>query len=112
MADSFNLSNINLYLRSTLFENINITANASLDPYQVDNAGYRVNEYAWNGDKFSLGQIVSGNIAISTTFKSKQKEEKEKKEDEFAQDERLPPMTMEEQMAQLQYYPAESGRIC
>jgi hypothetical protein len=103
MADSFNLSNMNLYLRSTLFENVNITANAILDPYQVDERGHPVNAYAWHGDKFSLGQITSGNIAISTTFKSKEKKEKEKKEDEFVEDSNLPPMTMEEQMAQLQY---------
>ena len=104
MADSFNLSNMNLYLRSTLLEKINITANASLDPYQLDNAGYRVNKYAWEGDKFSLGHIVSGNVAISTTFKSKAKDEKKQKEqDALGQDENLPPMTMEEQMAQLQY---------
>ncbi|HSB94777.1 MAG TPA: putative LPS assembly protein LptD [Flavitalea sp.] len=103
MADSFNLSNMNLYLRSTLFENVNITASALIDPYQVDERGHPVNKYAWNGDKFSLGQITSGNVAISTTFKSKEKKEKEKKEDEFVENENLPPMTMEEQMAQLQY---------
>ncbi|HSC38922.1 MAG TPA: putative LPS assembly protein LptD, partial [Chitinophagaceae bacterium] len=32
MADSFKLSDISLYLRSTLFEKINITAGANLDP--------------------------------------------------------------------------------
>ena len=31
MADSFKLSSFNLYLRSTLFEKINITANATID---------------------------------------------------------------------------------
>ena len=34
--DSFPLSNISLYARSTLFEKINITANANLDPYQIE----------------------------------------------------------------------------
>lgn len=104
IADSFKLQNFNLYLRSTLFEIINITASANLDPYQVDRFGYRVNKLAWQGKKFSPGRIQSGNIAISTTFKSKAKDEKKQQEEEVSeQNENLPPMTMEEQMAQLQY---------
>lgn len=76
LADSFQLSPISLYLRSTLFEKINITASASMDPYKTDRQGYRINELAWSGDGFSLGRITSGNIAISTSFTSKQKGEK------------------------------------
>ncbi len=103
LADSFNLSNLNLYLRSTLFENINITASAQLDPYQIDSRGRPVNKLSWSGDKFSLGRITSGNVAISTSFRSKEKN-KEKKTDEFdQQNSDLPPMTMDEQMAQLEY---------
>lgn len=103
IADSFKLSPINLYLRSTLFEDINITASATLDPYQRDNFGDRVDMYAWQGEKFSLGQINQGSIAISTSFRSKEAKEQEKKEEEEIDDSGLPPMTMEEQMAQLEY---------
>ncbi|MCG7751421.1 LPS-assembly protein LptD [Flavihumibacter cheonanensis] len=98
LADSFQLSPISLYLRSTLFEKINITASASLDPYKTDRQGYRINELAWSGDGFSLGRITSGNIAVSTSFTSKQKEKKEIPPDEDLSGIGLP-MTNEEQQA-------------
>lgn len=103
MADSFKLSQLNLYMRSTLFEKINITMGASLDPYQVDSFGFRKDKYMWQGgDKFSLGRIVNGNIAISTTFQSKPKDEAKAPTDEQI-DVNRPPITMEEQMAELDY---------
>jgi hypothetical protein len=102
LADSFNLSELSLYLRSTLFEKVNITMGASLDPYQVDASGFRRDKYMWQGDdKFSLGRVVNGSIAVSTTFKSKPKDES-KPTDEQA-NRNLPPATMEEQMAELDY---------
>jgi hypothetical protein len=104
LADSFKLSNISLYFRSTLFEKINITAGANLDPYKVNERGYRVNEYAWKGGRFSLGRITSGNIAISTSFQSKPKDDKKApKEDDQFSNPNLPPMTPEEQMEQLAF---------
>jgi len=86
LADSFQLSTINLYARSYLFEKINITANATLDPYQVNpQTGYRVNKLAWQGgNKFSLGQITNGSLNVSTQFKSKKKDDKKKSADELA----------------------------
>ncbi|WEK34753.1 MAG: putative LPS assembly protein LptD [Candidatus Pseudobacter hemicellulosilyticus] len=103
MADSFKLSNFNLYVRSTLFDKINITAGATMDPYQIDSTGYRVNKYAWAGGKgFSPGRITNGSIAISTSFQSKPKDEKKAKEQEEALGD-LPPVTAEEQMAMLNY---------
>ncbi|WP_290796578.1 putative LPS assembly protein LptD [Flavihumibacter sp. UBA7668] len=100
LADSFQLSPISLYVRSTLFEKINITASASMDPYKTDRQGYRINQYAWSGDGFSLGRITSGNIAVSTSFTSKQKEKKEIPPDEDPNGIGLP-MTNEEQQALL-----------
>ena len=102
MADSFKLSQLSLYLRSTLFEKINITMGAALDPYQVDSFGFRKKEYMWQGDKFSLGRIVNGNIAISTTFQSKPKDEEKAPVDDRS-DPNRPPITLEEQMAELDY---------
>ena len=106
LADSFKLSNITIYLRSTLFEKINITAGATLDPYQINESGFRQKQYAWQGGKFSPGRITNGNIAISTSFQSKPDDpEKEK----LAQEElrglnnNLPPMTLDEQYAQMDY---------
>jgi len=100
MADSFALSNISMYVRSTLFEKINITAGATLDPYKTNKFGDRVDTLAWKGGQFNLGKITNGNIAISTSFRSKAKEET-KPEDVI--DEDLSPLTQQEQMDQLEY---------
>lgn len=103
MVDSFKLAPFNLYARSTLFEKINITAGAVVDPYQVDSTGYRVDRYMWNGKKFSLGRITSGNVAISANFQSKKKKDDEKKKEPPPGQEDQIPATMEEQMAQMEY---------
>ena len=50
LADSFKLSNFNIYFRSTLFQKINITASTVLDPYQYDSIGYRLEKYTWQGE--------------------------------------------------------------
>src|SRR4051812_2886134 len=101
-ADSFQLSQFNISARSTLFEKINITASAVLDPYQVDSFGLRKNVYMWQGGSHSLGRVTNGSVAISTSFQSKPKEQV--KPQQTQQDESgLLPMTLEEQQAQLQY---------
>ena len=101
-ADSFALSQFNIAARSTLFEKINITAQAVLDPYQVDEFGIRKDIYMWQGGGHSLGRITSGGVAISTSFQSKAKEEV-KPGAGTEEQEGLLPMTMEEQQAQLEY---------
>jgi hypothetical protein len=108
LADSFKLSPITFYFRSTLFKNVNITGGATLDPYQSDSMGFDVNKYAWT-KKFSLGRITSGNLAISTSFKSPPKDPKlAAQKAQSAQDQI--PMTMEEQQAQLNYVRQNSAQ--
>ncbi|ULQ57663.1 LPS-assembly protein LptD [Flavihumibacter rivuli] len=102
LADSFKLSTFNVYLRSTLFEKVNFTASANIDPYKTDSRGFRIDEYAWSGGNFSLGRITSGNIAVSTSFRSKEKKKVEKAQDDLVKSGALP-MTMDEQQAQLNY---------
>jgi LPS-assembly protein len=104
LADSFKLSQISLYFRSNLFQNVNITGGATLDPYITDSVGTRRNILAWEapGKKFSLGKITSGNLALSTSFKSKPKDQKAEDERKKAESSQLP-MTMEEQQAQMNY---------
>lgn len=80
IADSFRLSNINFYLRSTLFEKINITASTILNPYQVDSNGFMINKYAWQGGKFKLGRFTTGSLSMSTDFQSKPRDEKKEQE--------------------------------
>jgi len=111
LADSFKLSPITFYFRSTLFKNINITGGATLNPYQTDSLGFNVNKYAWDAKKFSLGRITSGNLAISTSFKSKPKDPKlEQQKQQLQQDQNSIPMTMEEQQAQLNYIRNNPGQ--
>ncbi|HSZ87009.1 MAG TPA: hypothetical protein VK787_13330, partial [Puia sp.] len=114
LADSFKLSPITFYIRSTLFGNVNITGGATLDPYETDSLGFRRSIYAWDipGKKFSVGRITSGNLAISTSFKSKPKDQK--KEDEKEQEKNSGdqiPMTPEEQQAQLDYIRSHPGEF-
>lgn len=102
MADSFHLSPLSLYVRSTLFEKINITASGNLDPYQLDRFGDKIDKYMWSGGKFSPGRLTNGSLAISTSFRSKPKDEaKEQERQALEQD--LPPQTMDEQMEELAY---------
>ena len=82
LSDSLKLQNFNLYLRSTLFEKINLTASAQLTPYQTDKYGLPVNRYAWQDGNFKFGQITYGSIAMSTSFQSKSKDDTKKDENE------------------------------
>jgi len=77
MADSFALGIFSIYARSTLFEVINISANATMDPYQVNDRGFRVNQINFDPTRLKFGRITSGNIALSTSFKSKSRDGKE-----------------------------------
>ena len=97
MADSFALGDFNLYLRSTLYEKINITATANLTPYDVDKYGVRKNSLLFKKGK--IGRITSGSVAISTSFQSKPRDET-KDNEQLPKD---PTMTPDEQQRQLQY---------
>ncbi len=99
LADSFALAPFQFYARSTLFSVINITASFTMDPYAVDEYGYRLKNYTWTTSNPTLGRITNGNIAVSTSFKSKSKDGKPDK-DRIPKD---PFMTPEEQQQQLQY---------
>jgi hypothetical protein len=101
LADSFKLSPISFYFRSTLFQNVNITGGATLNPYQYDSLGFQKKTYAW-ANKFSLGKITNGNLAISTSFKSKPKDAKLAQKEKDLQQDQIP-LTMEEQQAQMNY---------
>jgi LPS-assembly protein len=111
LADSFKLSPIYIYLRSTLFQKINITASTSLDPYLRDSLGFRKNKYAWEGDGFSLGRITGGSIAISTSFKSKPKDQKKADDEKKNLEDNQLPMTAEEQQSELDYMRANPAQF-
>ena len=69
-SDSLKLQPFNLYIRSTLFEKINITAQGVLDPYEKNSSGLSINRFLWQGNHFSPG-VNNGSIAISSSFQSK-----------------------------------------
>lgn len=96
-GDSLNWQPVTFSLRSTLFNNVNITGSASVDPYAVDSFGNRINKFLWGQGK--LGRFTGGNFALSTSLKSKSKDGKQDA-DRIQQDETLTP---EQQQAQLDY---------
>ena len=99
---------MSIYARSSLFEKINITANASLDPYKTNPlTGYRINQYAWQGGKFNLGRIVNGNLNISTNLQSKKKDDKKSLESKISQDENLTNDQIQQQLDYVRRNPAE-----
>lgn len=100
LADSFALGAFTLYARSTLFDKINITAGANLDPYEVDSKGLPINKILFDPRRFKFGRITGGNLAVSTSFTSKSKDGKDDKTRELPVD---PFMTPDEQQRQLQF---------
>lgn len=100
LADSFALGNFSIYARSTLFDKVNITASASLDPYDVDSRGNRIKSILFDPRRFKFGRITGGNIAMSTSFSSKSKDGKTDKTRPLPSD---PFLTPDEQQRQLQF---------
>lgn len=97
------LSPINLYLRSTLFDKINITASSVLDPYQKNSLGYSIGKYAWQGGKFSLGTIRSVSVSMSSSFQSKPKDPKKDEERKQQMQQLNDPALVADQQALLDY---------
>ena len=85
LADSFQLSVFNVGARSNLFDKISITANASLDPYQVNARGDRINQLIWKQKLASLGRFVGGNISMSSQFQGGDKNKKKKTPNQIGQ---------------------------
>ena len=71
LADSLNLSNINLSFRTTITQNFGIQLSATLDPYQVTPEGRRINKLAWAKGK--PGRITSTGWSFGYSFQSKNK---------------------------------------
>lgn len=67
--DSFKLSPITVSASTNLFDKINLTANASLDPYEVNESGRRIDQLIWKRNPISLGRLNSGSVSLSSQFK-------------------------------------------
>lgn len=79
---AFKLQPFSLYVRTTLFEKLSISAQGQLDPYQATPAGLRINRFVWQGGRFTPGRFTGGSISASTAFQSKPTDEKKAKENE------------------------------
>lgn len=85
-AKNYQWSNINLNGRTKLFKLLDVNALAKLDPYQVDTAGVRIEEFQWNKDPSktalfsgrSIGRLTSATLALSTSLRSKENSAKPK----------------------------------
>jgi len=89
------ISPISIRAGSSLFNKINITAGAIINPYRQDSTGH--SHLLWKQGK--VGDFSSGNLSISTSLQSKSKDQKSD-EDRLTTDETLTP---QEQQAQLDY---------
>jgi hypothetical protein len=98
LVDSLQLSPFNISFRSSLIENMNITGGANIDPYEVDSTGIKINSLLFRQGK--PGRLTNINLALSTRFQSKKKEDDRADEDRIPEDEM---MTLEEQQRQLEY---------
>ena len=70
-ADSLNYSNIQLSGRTTLYKNIGLVYNGSIDPY-VYQEGIKTNQLHLNSGS-GIGEFVSNSLAVTMSFQSKQK---------------------------------------
>lgn len=112
MADSFRLSQQNsFYLRSTLFEKINITAGASLNPYDYDSLGLPIDKLFSHNGKFYAGRITGGSVSISTDFRSKPKDPKREEARKKQMNEVLNDPTLIDQQGLIDYMRQNPGEF-
>lgn len=81
LVDSFKMSNLSISARSNLFEKIQITASASMDPYLIDpSTGRRIDKLVWTKNPFSLGRMTTGGISLQSSFNGgdKKKDQEDK----------------------------------
>ena len=85
IKDSFNLDNIQIVARTTLWKKINLRLNSRIDPYQYVN-GNRINQYQFNYNK-KIGTITSANLAVGANLKSNKKKDEPYKSDKGTKEE-------------------------
>jgi hypothetical protein len=69
LRDSLKLDVLNISARSNLFEKVNITASAILDPYQKDTLGQSIDRLIWKDKPWSLGKMVAASVSMQTSFR-------------------------------------------
>ncbi len=67
LLDSFRFTDFNLSYRTNLFDKINITGGALLDPYDANpKTGQRLKTLLWKRKPFSLGRLLNGSLSVSS----------------------------------------------
>ena len=69
LADSLNLAPFSLNLRTNLFKNVGLNVNATLDPYQLDANGRKINRFMLRQGK--LGRLTSVSTSFGYSFNPK-----------------------------------------
>ena len=105
LRDSMKLDYFNIYFRTNLFEKISLTANAIVSPYKTNERGIDIDKFAWSDGRFTPGRVTSASVALSTTFKSKPKDEQKAQQQEAINKERMEadPNLMADQQRLLDY---------
>lgn len=75
-ADSFKWSTINTSFHTNIANKLNVSANASFDPYDRDSLTGRRLKYTMMDDGRGLARFTSGSISLGANFKSKDKSSK------------------------------------
>ncbi len=104
-GDSLNWSPISMSFGSTLFNSkMNISGNATIDPYQTDSFGRNINKlWIKNG---SIGKFTNGSLSISTSFKSKSKDNRSDSA-RLPIDETLTPDQQQQELDYVRAHPAD-----
>jgi hypothetical protein len=76
LQETMKLQPLNLYLRTTLFEKVSISAQGLYSLYQQNTQGQDSAAYVWQGNRFSLGHLKNGSVSVSTNFQSKPRDAK------------------------------------
>ena len=66
LADSLNLSPFSINLRTNVFKNLGLNVSATLDPYEVDSQGRRINKFMLRRGK--LGRLSSGSTSFGYSW--------------------------------------------
>jgi LPS-assembly protein len=107
-ADSNKLSDIAIYIGTTLFDKVNITASTSLTPYQLNKYGQRTAKFSWQSpDGFSLGSFNNASVSINTSLQSKKKEDDKKTQQQPEDDVYYNPDEDLRQQEYIRNHPAE-----
>ena len=111
VADSFRLSNISLSARSSLFDKINITADATFDPYQTNDQGQRIDKFTFAKNPFSLGNLVSGGIQVQSSFQGGKGKSKNSPLPDYNQQARASGIQLDEYQQEAAYIQQNPGEF-